>query len=53
MLLLRVAGISLKCDLKVLAIGSGSLTMMPLSQIELFCDRCFLPWIEFLLDQTF
>ena len=36
MLLLRVAGISLKYELKVLAIGSGSLTMITLSRIEVF-----------------
>ena len=59
MLLLRVAGISLKVksmsyELEVLAIiASGSLTMMTFNLIEVFCDQCFFPRIEFISDQTF
>ena len=43
MILLRVARISLKYELNVLASGAISLTMVPLSLIEVFSDRCFLP----------
>ena len=48
----RVAEMILNYGLKVLVIGFGSLTMMPLSIIEVFCDRCILPRTKNLLDET-
>ena len=56
MLLLRVAGISLKYELEVVAIESGSLTIISdatESKWGVFCDRCFCQTIEFIFGQTF
>ena len=53
MLLLKVVGMLLKYELNELAITSGSLTMMPLSLMEVLADLQFLPRMVLMLDHTF